>query len=89
MDASDWMVHAIGQLYLAQPLIEMDFRTLGVRHPFTMHVTRLGRCEITSSLLNGLSRIGGGGRGGEGRGDEEKKWTKKEQEGRDRQRVPC
>ena len=41
MDAFDWLAHAIGQLYLAQPLTEVDFRKLKVRHPFVMHVTPL------------------------------------------------
>ena len=41
MDAFDWLAHAIGQLYLAQPLTEVDFRKLKVRHPFMMHVTPL------------------------------------------------
>ena len=38
-------VSAIGQLYSAQPLAEMDVRTLQVRRPFTstMHVTLIGR----------------------------------------------
>ena len=31
----------IGQLYLAQSLTEVDFRTLKVRHTFMMHVTQL------------------------------------------------
>ena len=41
LDAFDWLAHAIGQLYLAQPLTEVDFRKLKVRHPFMMHVTPL------------------------------------------------
>ena len=41
MDAFDWLAHAIGQLYLAQPLTEVDFRQLKVRQPFMMHVTPL------------------------------------------------
>ena len=38
-------VSAIGQLYSAQPLAEVDVRTLQVRRPFTstMHVTFTGR----------------------------------------------
>ena len=42
LDAFDWLAHAIGKLYLAQPLTEVDFRKLKVRHPFMMHVTPLG-----------------------------------------------
>ena len=34
-------IRAICQLYLAQPLAEVDFRILIVRQPFTMLVTRL------------------------------------------------
>ena len=41
LDAFDWLAHAIGQLYLAQPLTEVDFRKLKVRHPFMMNVTPL------------------------------------------------
>ena len=54
MDALDWLAHAIGQLYLAQPLTEVDFRKLKVRHPFMMHVTPLvltSMCILTLTAL--------------------------------------
>ena len=59
MDAFDWLAHAIGQLYLAQPLTEVDFRKLKVRHPFMMHVTPLAARRlvgrVSMSLLSDLA----------------------------------
>ena len=51
MDAFDWLAHAIGQLYLAQPLTEVDFRKLKVRHPFMMHVTPLVWTEQKQEVM--------------------------------------
>ena len=59
LDAFDWLAHAIGQLYLAQPLTEVDFRTLKVRHPFMMHVTPLGKPPLSYvSCFNNRLRLG-------------------------------
>ena len=51
MDAFDWLAHAIGQLYLAQPLTEVDFRKLKVRHPFMMHVTPLEQTNSKEAFM--------------------------------------